>query len=121
MKGKIENAAYVYSGLLTINAVVVVLFQPIIAKWSEKKPLLVNMAIGTGLLCVGLIAFSLGIHWSVYVLGIFVFTLGEILIVPSGSLFIDRIAKGDLKGTYFGASNFRMLGMFIGPTFGGLF
>ncbi|WP_175406264.1 MDR family MFS transporter [Priestia flexa] len=119
MKEKIDNAASIYSMLLTINAIVVVIFQPFITKWSEKKPILVNMAIGTGLLCIGMLAFSAGFHWSIFVLGIIVFTLGEILIVPSGSLFIDKLAKGDLKGTYFGASNFRMLGMFIGPALGG--
>jgi hypothetical protein len=49
-----------------------------------------------------------------------VFTIGEILVVPSEYMLVDGIANDRNRGSYFGAHSFSTLGNFVGPTFGGL-
>lgn len=48
---------------------------------------------------------------------IITFTIGEVLLFSMMDLFVDRIAKPELKGTYLGAIGFSQLGnaMGLGP------
>jgi MFS family permease len=63
--------------------------------------------------------FGVGGHPFWYILGMVVFTIGEILQFPSSNLFVDRLAPEDLRGSYYGAGSLRGLGFFVGPTLGG--
>ncbi|WP_107727151.1 MDR family MFS transporter [Desmospora activa] len=108
-----------YPTLLALNAVTVILLQMVITRWGEKRSILSNMMLGSGLLAAGLLFFAFGGSGWWFLAGMFILTLGEILLFPSSSLFIDRLAPEHLRGTYFGASNFRSIGFFIGPAMGG--
>jgi MFS family permease len=48
-----------------------------------------------------------------------VFTIGEILVVPSEYLLIDGISNDRNRGSYFGAHSSSTVGNFIEPTLGG--
>jgi predicted MFS family arabinose efflux permease len=67
----------------------------------------------------GLLGFSFVTGWTTSIMAVALFTLGEILIFPSNSLLIDQLAVEHLRGTYFGAAQFRKLGSFAGPILGG--
>lgn len=108
-----------FSHLISLNAIVVVVCQLVVTRWAEKRSVLSNMVIGTLLGSVGLLLFGIGGHWLVFVAGMFILTIGEILIFPMSNVFVDQLAKKGMRGTYFGASKFQMLGSFIGPTLGG--
>ncbi|SFS62595.1 MDR family MFS transporter [Marininema halotolerans] len=110
-----------YSILLAINALTVIVFQAVITRRAEKRPLLSNMIIGSLLFSVGLLLFAGGQVMGLLYIGIFVFTVGEILLFLSSSLFVDGLAKTGMRGSYFGASGFQALGFFIGPSLGGWF
>lgn len=101
------------------QTVTVILLQVFITRWAEKRALLGCLALGSLLFSLGLTCFAWGGHWIIFVLGMFILTLGEILAFPSGSLFIDRLAPEPLRGTYFGANSFCNIGPFIGPALGG--
>lgn len=48
------------------------------------------------------------------------FTIGEVLLFTMMDMLIDRIAKPEWKGTYFGTIGFNNLGNVIAPILGGL-
>ena len=116
----LENGIFLYSVLLSINAILVVLLQLPITHYVEKfKPMNV-MIFGSITLSVGLIGFSLVNGWVTSIIAMALFTIGEILIFPSNSLLIDQLAGEQLRGIYFGASQFRKIGNFVGPIIGGI-
>jgi MFS family permease len=117
----LKNGVVIFSFLISINAIMVVILQMPISHIAEKfKPMLM-MVVGAILMVVGLIGFSFVNGWFMAILSIFFITLGEILIFPANSILIDQLAPDHLRGTYFGAGQFRKIGSFVGPIIGGYF
>jgi len=108
-----------YPVIITLNAVLIIALQMFLIQWAEKRPLIYSMITGAGLMAAGLFCFAAGGHWSVYVCGIFILTVGEILLLPVGGMYIDSLAPQRLRATYYGANMFRQLGLFAGPMLGG--
>ena len=119
LEGKLENGIFVFSSLLTINAIMVVFLQMPISHLAEKFRLMQVMFLGSFFMAAGLICFSFVNGWVTAVLAMVLVTFGEILIFPSNSLMIDQLAPEHLRGTYFGAGQFRKIGNFLGPIIGG--
>jgi MFS family permease len=119
LQGNLENGVYIFSVLLTINAVMVVFLQMPISHIAERFKPMQTMIIGSVLMATGLLFFSFVNGWVIAVLAIVIVTIGEILIFPSNSMLIDQLAPDHLRGTYFGAGQFRKIGNFLGPIFGG--
>ncbi|MEH7484189.1 MFS transporter [Neobacillus drentensis] len=119
LEGTVENGIVIFSSLITINALMVVFLQMPISYVAEKFRLMQVMVIGAIFMAAGLIAFSFVSGWVTAILAIVLITLGEILIFPSNSMMIDQLAPEHLRGTYFGAAQFRKIGNFLGPIIGG--
>jgi MFS family permease len=51
------------------------------------------------------------------VLGVIVYSAGEILTIPAIDIAIDRISTPENKTLYFGLSEFRTIGFTLGPIF----
>ncbi|WP_462409711.1 MDR family MFS transporter [Neobacillus sp. Marseille-QA0830] len=119
LEKNIENGVYLFSILLTINAVMVVVLQMPISHLAEKLTMMQGMIVGSLFMVGGLAGFGLVHGWVTAILAMILFTLGEILIFPSNSMMIDRLAPEHLRGTYFGAGQFRKIGNFAGPIIGG--
>ncbi|MCA1027274.1 MFS transporter [Cytobacillus kochii] len=116
---RLENGVVIYSFLLSINAILVIILQLPFAKLMEKVRPLKSMIIGSALVAIGLFFFAISTHWIMAVIGVILFTFGEILSFPASSILIDQLASEELRGTYFGAAQFRNTGSFIGPMIGG--
>lgn len=115
----LRNGVYVFSVLLTINAVLVIFLQmPISHLVKRYKPMQV-MIVGASFMALGLLICSFINGWVTAILSMIFLTFGEILIFPSNSLMIDQLAPEHLRGTYFGAGQFRKIGNFLGPILGG--
>ncbi|MBD1370774.1 MFS transporter [Hazenella sp. IB182357] len=114
-----ENATWIYPMLISGNAIIVILLQIPLTRWTEKWPVVRNMTLGTSLLALGLFCFGMAGHWAWFVIGLLWFTIGEILVFPTSSVFIDQLAPPALRGTYFGAASFQRIGNFLGPVLGG--
>lgn len=108
-----------FSYLLMMNAGVVILFQHPMNRWAGKKSILTGLVIGSALCVAGFSSFAVGGTDIAFMVGMFLFTLGEVLVFPVSSLFIDRIAEERMRGVYYGANNFSQFGLFIGPFIGG--
>ncbi|MEH7336525.1 MFS transporter [Neobacillus drentensis] len=119
LEGTLENGVAIFSVLLTVNAVMVVCLQMPISHFAEKFSLMQAMAAGSLFIAAGLLGFSFINGWVIAIIAMILLTIGEILIFPSNSMMMDKLAPEHLRGTYFGAGQFRKIGNFLGPIFGG--
>ncbi|MFC4766833.1 MDR family MFS transporter [Effusibacillus consociatus] len=109
-----------FAWLMSVNAIAVIVFQMPLAKWAEKRTPLIAIAVGNCLYALGDVGFAYSNGWSTMIASMVIFTLGEILTFPAGSVFIDRLAPEGMRGTYFGAKTFTNVGHFLGPWVGGI-
>lgn len=114
-----EDGVVLYSVLLSINAVSVVLLQIPLSRLAERWKVMSTMMLGSTFFVGGLVGFSLSSGWISFVSAMIIFTIGEIFLFPSTSVFIDKIAPESLRGTYFGAGQFKSIGFSLGPIVGG--
>lgn len=114
------NGVALFAVLMSVNAVTVIILQLPFSRWSEKRSPLAGISVGITLYALGDAGFALASGWWTMIAAMVVFTLGEILTFPAGSMLIDRIAPEGMRGAYFGAQTFSSLGHFIGPWLGGL-
>jgi len=103
------------SAVVAVNATVVVCLQFIVGKHISPRHLTRWLTAGLSLFLLGVVGFALAstvLHWA---LAVAVFTLGEVIVFPTGYMFIDRIAPPHLRGMYYGAQNLSALGGAMGP------
>lgn len=112
---KFAHGATLFSLLLTVNSLVVVVLQPLGTKWTTKHRPFTGVIVGCLLFSLGEIGFAASTTWGMFVLSMAVFTVGEILVIPSEYMMIDEITPDGLRGTYYGAASFTGLGNFVGP------
>lgn len=119
LEGTLTNGVFVYSVMLSINAVMVVLLQMPLSHFAERFRTMQVMMAGAVFLSAGLLTFGFVTGWYTGIFAILLVTIGEILIFPSSSYLVDKLATDELRGTYFGAAQFRKIGHFFGPIVGG--
>jgi MFS transporter, DHA1 family, multidrug resistance protein len=111
------NIAYLYMA----GAVFMVLLQiPLLRFLSEKVHQMHIVSIGTFILGVSMLVFGFtqGI-WSM-LFAVLIFTLGQMLVVPTMNHLISQFADSDTYATYFGFTGWSFaIGGFLGNTGGG--
>lgn len=116
------DAASLIVLLTVVNYITVTVFQFPLLKLFRRLSIATRAQIGIVFLLLAQLLFividdhSL-VAWSV---AFFVFSLGEVITIPTISVQIDEFAKTGLRGSYFGAAAFRELGNAIGPMFGAM-
>lgn len=110
----------IYAYLVSINGAVVLLCNPLARRFIERAGALRALAIGCVLFLAGELGFLFSTGFAGLALAMTVFTIGEILVVPSEYMLVDGIADDRNRGSYFGAHSFATVGNFIGPTLGGM-
>lgn len=116
----ISNGKELFSYMLAMNAAVVLLVQyPIVKTASRFRPV-VPLILGNVFVAISLLMFGMGHSLFLLLAGVFVFTVGEVLMFTMMDMLIDRIAKPEWKGTYFGTIGFNNIGNVVAPIVGGL-
>lgn len=77
---------------------------------------------------VGFFIFSIGLAGfgifenvaPMFIVSMFVVSIGEILVFSNSYLLIDKIGPQHLKGSYFGITELCNLGFVLGPSLGGI-
>lgn len=115
----IENGVKLYSILITINAIVVLALQLPVGIYTEKISIMRSMVIGIFFFVAGFLIFNFATTTWLFIVGMIIFTVGEIFAFPMMNALIEEIAPATQKATYLGASQFKNLGGFIGPVLGG--
>lgn len=109
-----------FSVLMSVNAVVVIVFQVPLTRFIERRTPLTAITVGSAMYALGNLGYAFADGTVLFVLSMTVFTLGEILTFPSTNLLIDGLAPEGLRGTYYGAQSFSNLGHSLGPWLGGV-
>lgn len=120
VEGKFAEGVTLFAVMMSVNAVTVVLLQIPISKWVERFSVIGALTIGVSLYALGNIGFAFSTGWISFIISMIIFTLGEIITYPAGSMLVDGIAPEGMRGSYYGAQSFSNLGHFIGPWIGGL-
>ncbi|MGG0657655.1 MDR family MFS transporter [Rummeliibacillus pycnus] len=115
----IENGVKLYSVLITLNAIVVLALQLPIGIYTERISIMRSLVIGILFFAAGFVIFNFANTPWLFIVGMIIFTVGEIFAFPMMNALIEEIAPDTQKATYLGASQFKNLGGFIGPVFGG--
>lgn len=113
--GGVEIFAY----LVSINGVVVLLGNPFARRIVERAGPLKALTAGCALFVMSQMGFMMSDGLAGLSVSMAVFTIGEILVIPSEYVLIDNVSTARNRGSYFGAQSLSMIGSFIGPTVGG--
>lgn len=120
LAGNVKDGVQIYAYLSSINGAVVLLGNPFARRFIERAGALPALVVGCLFFLVSEISFLHATAFIGFAISMVIFTLGEILVVPSEYLLIDRISTAHNRGSYFGAHSFSTIGNSLGPMLGGL-
>jgi MFS family permease len=110
-----------YGFLVTVNAGMVVLLQYAITKQTERFAPMLMMAVGALLYALGVGSVALAQGFAALLVSMVILTLGEMVMVPTGTTQVANQSPSDMRGRYMGVYGLTwMVGFGIGPVLGGL-
>lgn len=110
-----------YGFIPTTNALMVVLFQVLMTRFTRRYLPLPVMAIGTMVYAVGVTSIALGQGFWGFWLSFVVVTIGELMIMPTSTTFVANLAPIDKRGRYMSFFSLSQgAGRGIAPLLGGL-
>lgn len=120
MNNHFTNGGQVFSYMLSLNAVTVLVVQYPIVRTASKFSPIVPLILGNICVALSLLLFGLAGGIALLMFSVVLFTIGEVLLFTMMDMLIDRIAKPEMKGTYFGTIGFNNLGNVMAPIIGGV-
>lgn len=110
-----------YGFVMATNAAMVVLFQYPITRYSERLAPLPVMAAGALFYALGVGSVALATGFSHFLLSMVIVSIGEMLVVPTGTAMAANLSPADMRGRYMGFYGLTWsVGIGIGPVIGGL-
>jgi len=89
--------------VLALNGIVIVLVQPFLAPWLGRFDRSRVLAAGAVLVGAGFGLNALATGPATFALSVVVWTVGEILVLPTGNALVADIARPSMRGRYQGA------------------
>jgi MFS family permease len=120
LSANIEGGIEIFAYLVSINGFVVLLGNPFAKRLIERVGARCALVAGCVLFLIGELAFLSSSGLVTFALAMTIFTIGEILVVPSEYMLVDDISNDRNRGSYFGAHSFSTIGNFVGPALGGI-
>ncbi len=110
-----------FSYILSLNAVMVVLFQfSITRRLGKYRPLMV-MAAGTLLYAIGFAMYGFVNLYLFFLIAMVIITIGEMMVSPVSQSIVARLAPEDMRGRYMAVYGFSwLIPIAIGPLLAGI-
>lgn len=109
-----------YGLIMATNAAMVVLFQYLVTSVTRRYPSLPVMAAGAAVYALGVGSVALGSGFWAFWLSMVILTVGEMMLVPTGTSLTANLAPADQRGRYMGVYSLTWsLGSGLGPAVGG--
>jgi MFS family permease len=110
------------SGLvMTANAIIVISFQYITTQKTKRRPPLTMLILGSALYMVGVGSVSFAVNLTGFILSMIVLSIGEMVLWPTATTLIAKLAPENMRGRYMGLFNLSQgFGFGIGPIFGSI-
>ncbi|MCJ8323519.1 MAG: MFS transporter [Rhizobiales bacterium] len=117
----IENLRTLFAQLIFINGLTIIIFQFPMLKWLKNVQPLNRAIIGVVMFFIAHLTFAFTPATQVWglMLAMFILSFGEVILFPTMSILVDRMAPEHLKGSYFGAAALGGLGFSAAPLVGG--
>lgn len=113
------HADATYGALLSLNGLLVVLFELPLTTWTRRLPARPVIAVGYLLMGLGLTINVVGHRLPALVVGMVIFTLGEMTYAPVISAYVASLAPERMRGRYMGTwSLSNSLSLTIAPNLG---
>jgi MFS family permease len=110
-----------YGILISMNAVIVVLFQFWVARRLEKYKPMLMVALGTALYGIGFGMYGITSTYFMFAIAMIVITIGEMVVSPFQQSLVASFAPEEMRGRYMAVSGLSWgLAFTIGPYFAGL-
>jgi MFS family permease len=110
-----------YGFIMTTNAAMVVLFQYAITQATRRHRPAKMLALGAVFYALGTGSVALGRGFPAFLLSMVVMTVGELIIVPTGTSLAASLSPPDMRGRYMGVYGLTWgIGLGIGPVLGGM-
>ena len=110
-----------YGLLISLNAVMVVLFQFWLTRRLEKYKPLVMMCLGTALYGIGFAAYGFINSYLMFTLAMVVITIGEMIIAPFQQAMVASFAPEAMRGRYMAVAGLSWgMAFAVGPYFAGI-
>ena len=110
-----------YGLLISLNAVLVVLFQFWLTRRLEKYKPLVMMCLGTILYAIGFAAYGFSRTYLMFTLAMVVITIGEMIIAPFQQAMVASFAPEEMRGRYMAVAGLSWgMAFAVGPYFAGI-
>jgi MFS family permease len=110
----------VFAKVVVVNPITIILLQPILSPLLGRIPAYYSLYLGCLLVALSNVIFLLAPSTIWLGVGMFVFTIGEMAIVPAEYDLVNRFSSPQYRGTYFGMHSLGEFGNFLGPWLGGM-
>ena len=118
--GTCADGVVLFAKIVVVNPITIILTQPLMSGVARRLQPYRSLFVGCAVLAASNIVFLAAPSPVWLGVGMFVFTLGEMLIVPAEYELINRFSPQAYRGTYFGVHSLGEVGNFLGPWTGGL-
>jgi MFS family permease len=109
-----------YGFIMATNAAMVVLFQYMVTQVTKRYPHWPVLAVGALFYGLGTGSVALGQGFAAFLVSMIVMTIGELILVPTGTTLAANLSPADMRGRYMGVYGLTWgVGMGIGPVIGG--
>jgi MFS family permease len=95
-----------YAALLSMNALMVVVFQFLITRLTRKYAPMKMMILGTFLYMIGFGMYGFVSEWYLFFVAMAIITVGEMIEIPVAQTVVARFATEDKRGRYMAAFGF---------------
>jgi dipeptide/tripeptide permease len=104
----------------SINAGTIILLQVLVSRLVKNTPALPTMVSGMAIGAIGFLLLASSQNPWIFILGIAVFSIGEMTAHPKYYSFVGLVAPADRKAVYMGfAFLYGVIGSLLGSSFGG--
>jgi MFS family permease len=110
-----------YGFIPMTNALMVVLFQVFVTRWTKRYPALWMLALGAFFYAIGTGSVALGQGFWAFWLSMVIMTTGELICTPTATTLVANLAPADMRGRYMSVYGLTWnVAQGIGPLYGGL-
>ncbi|HEX3050033.1 MAG TPA: MFS transporter [Aggregatilineaceae bacterium] len=95
-----------FGALLSLNAVIVVVFQLWVTRKVRAYPAMFILTVGTLFYAIGFSMFGYTGGYTLFVTAMVIITIGEMLVVPTGQAIAARLAPEHMRGRYMAVFGF---------------
>lgn len=108
-----------YGMLLSINGLMIVVFELVLTAWTQRLPAQPLIALGYGLTGIGIALTGMAESVPALVATVVVWTVGEMIYAPVSGAYVSGLAPERFRGRYMGIwHSMFSAGMLLGPVIG---